>query len=199
MLLMTRGLQMKSIFLFGTRLRMFICEIPAIFLLCVSIYFNDSVDTSLKLYPLIVVLCGAIIFMLVFLMRGISISFEGVRSVGLFSSRDSVMIKKGRKLVITLKRRKKMYVEVYGVDDAPGFDWMRKDDVEPREANLYRDRTVGGRRQILRVLSYFGIERDLGDKIVASDTYTDTYEYFDLSKSRTEGVDTYTFTFTETV
>lgn len=191
---------MKSVFLFGTRMRMYLCEIPVIFLLAVSIYFNDKVDGALKLYPLILACCAAAIFMFVFLLRGISVSAEEVRSVGPFSSRDAAIIKKDITLVMTVMPGRKLRVELFGIDESPVFDWQKGNNaVEEEEINLYRDTAVGGHGSALRVLTYFGIDRGEAEEILGSDSFSATYDTFIFSKEKTEKGYTYTLKFTETV
>ena len=87
---------MKKIFIFGTKLRMFLCELPLIFIMAVSIYFNPDMKTPGKLYPLIIAMAAGIIFMFIYLFRGVSISGEKIKSVGLFSSRDSIVVEKNK-------------------------------------------------------------------------------------------------------
>ena len=190
---------MKSIFLFGTKIRMYLCEIPVIFLLCVSIYFNDKVDGVVGLIPLILACVAIAVFMFIFLLRGISISKEEVRSVGPFSSKDSAVIKKDKVLVLTVKPRRKLRVELYGTDETPVFDWLSADEVSDGTINLYRDETVGDGRSVLRVLEYFGIPEERAREIIGCESCSEEYDYFIVSKEVKDSLECYSLHFTETV
>ena len=190
---------MKSIYLFGTKPLMYLCELPVLFLLGVSIYFNDKVEGALGLYPLIFVCIGAIIFMFLFLFRGISVSTEEVRSFGPYSSKDTAIINKDKLLVLTVRPKGKLRVELYGSADKPVFDWLREEDASKGEINLYRDTTVGGVKAVGRVLNYFGISPEECSEIHSAESFSREYDFFILTKETAESGERYLIKFTETI
>ena len=77
---------MKSVFLFSTKLKVFLIEIPPTVLLVPAIIYNNNVKTLMKLYPLIIALLGIIIFSAVYFFRAVKITNEEIRCVGPFST-----------------------------------------------------------------------------------------------------------------
>ena len=145
---------MKKLFLFSTKLRYFWTIIPAVFLLIVAIIYNDDVDSVFKLYPLIVALSGVIVFMLLYFYRAVIISHDDLRCVGRFSSREYSTIKPRNSLVITVMKRKRASIELYGINDTKDFDWSSEDDAV--EINLFRARTNASPKTIEKIITYFG-------------------------------------------
>lgn len=145
---------MKKLFLFSTKLRYFWTIIPAVFLLIVAIIYNDDVDSVFKLYPLIVALSGVIVFMLLYFYRAVIISHDDLRCVGRFSSREYSTIKPRNSLVITVMKRKRASIELYGINDTKDFDWSSDDDAV--EINLFRARTNASQKTIEKIITYFG-------------------------------------------
>ena len=145
---------MKKLFLFSTKLRYFWTIIPAVFLLIVAIIYNDNVDSVFKLYPLIVALSGVIVFMLLYFYRAVIISHDDLRCVGRFSSREYSTIKPRNSLVITVMKRKRASIELYGINDTKDFDWSSEDDAV--EINLFRARTNASPKTIEKIITYFG-------------------------------------------
>lgn len=145
---------MKKLFLFSTKLRYFWTIIPAVFLLIVAIIYNDDVDSVFKLYPLIVALSGVIVFMLLYFYRAVIISHDDLRCVGRFSSREYSTIKPRNSLVITVMKRKRASIELYGINDTKDFDWSSEDDAV--EINLFRARTNASQKTIEKIITYFG-------------------------------------------
>ncbi len=145
---------MKKLFLFSTKLHYFWTIIPAVFLLIVAIIYNDDVDSVFKLYPLIVVLSGVIVFMLLYFYRAVIISHDDLRCVGRFSSREYSTIKPRNSLVITVMKRKRASIELYGINDTKDFDWSSEDDAV--EINLFRARTNASPKTIEKIITYFG-------------------------------------------
>ena len=151
---------MKKLFLFSTKLYYFWTLLPIAALLAGSIYLNDDVKSVFKLYPLIVVLIGAIIFIVLFFIRGILLSYDDARCVGLFSKKDYASFKDGYSLVVTVLKRGRLLVEVYGFVEAGGigYDWYDADD--STEINLLRARTNGSANTLKRVLKFYGFEQE---------------------------------------
>ena len=152
---------MKSIYLLSTKLWVYLTEIPVLILLWVAISSNHLSNDIFKYYPLIIFLCLAVIFIMVYFFRMISISTDEIRYHGLFSSRDSAFIKENRTLVIKLKPNRNIGLELYG--DAgvePPFDWMKSEDAIHRDICLFRGRANGGAGTARRILRYFGVPED---------------------------------------
>ena len=190
---------MKGLFFFSTKLRMFISEIPIIILLALAIRYNPMVQTPMKLYPLIIACIAGIIFIIIYLFRAIVISNEEVRSIGLFSSRDRSIINRDKTLVLTLRPRHKIKVELFGIDDAPGLDWIDKEDVEKRYTNIYRDITVGGTRAVRRTLVYFGLSSEEIDELISKEKMHIENDDIRVRKEKTEHGDTYSIYFKKTL
>jgi len=176
---------MKNIVLFSTRARMYLTEIPQIILLLIAVRFNDKVDSFLKLYPLIILMCGCIIFTAVYFYRAVTISFEEIRCVGIFSSHDKAIINKDKTLVITLLPKKKLKLELFGDGgDSPTFEWLRSDG--PTKINLFREKAYGTKKDVKKLLSYFEIEENDFDKILNGErpenstlTPNELYKFFE--------------------
>ena len=190
----------KFVFIFGTKLRMYLCELPIVLLLICSIHFNDSMTNAFKLYPLIIACIAGIIFMFIYLFRGIIISREIVRSFGPFSSRDKVIVNKDKTLVLTLRPKHKIKVELFGDDDAPDLDWVDKADSSSRKnVNLYRDIAVGGEGTVKRILAYFDLNDREINEIVTSENGSLELADIAISKKKSELGDVYSITFLKTL
>ena len=175
---------MKGIFLFSSRLRVYIIEIPLILLLVLAIRFNDNVESLLKLYPLQVCLILGIAFVGVYFFRGILIKFDEVRDVGLFSERDKAVINKDKTLILTLMKKGKIKVELYGNDGTvAGYDWLRADESKPNDIFLYRGKANGNKKAAKRILRYFDVFENDFDRIFNEDSFTFEYENVLLSSS----------------
>ena len=189
---------MKNVFLLSTRLSMFLTEIPLIALVTVAIHFNESAEGWAKLYPLITVTAAAVVFIMVYLFRGVLINCEEIRSVGLFSSKDHASISKNKSLVITLMKKNKLKLELFGEDDAPGLDWLR--DVGRRDyVNLYRDVAYGGIKGVRRLLSAFDFDKHQINSLLYNDCASISVFGIDCKREKTDIGDTYTLHFTETL
>jgi hypothetical protein len=147
---------MKNIFLFSTRFRVFLTEVPLIFLLIVSIIHNERVDVLTKLYPLIIATALLIIFIPIFFIRGVKISFDEVRDVGFFSEKNHCLINDDNTLVFTVLPKNRIKIELFGCsDDTVTYNWLK--DEEPRDINLYRARANGTENTLIRIFRYFDI------------------------------------------
>ena len=190
---------MKKVILFCTKLRFFFVEIPPILLLLIAISYNDTVDTAIKLYPLIAVSVLFIIFVFLYFFRLIIISTEEIRSAGLFSSRDSAIINKGKALIITPLKKNKLRVVLFGKSGIPDFSWAKNEGYENLEIDLYREVAVGGTATLKRIFKYFGVPSDEIKSILNTDFYKKEYKYFTLTASTENGVKEYRILFTETI
>ena len=175
---------MKHVFLFSTRVYLFLIELPLILMLTLSIIFNGRADGFLKLYPLIVTLSVAIVIIFLYFFRGIRIKFDEIRDVGLFSERDRVVINKGKTLILTKLNRGKLKVELFGCDGKAGLDWLK--DEEPKEIYLYRGKAIGKDRAIFRILKFFAVDSEDLARITEEDGFDKSYEFVTVKSKITE-------------
>lgn len=164
-------------FLFSTRLRFFWVVIPMLALMYLALVYNDSAENQLKFYPLIVFLGGAVIFTFVYLFRMVGVAFDEVRTVGLFSSRERVMINEGKTLSVTLLPKKKLKVELFGNDGVLAeLDWLvpNEDGTIP-DINLFRAKALGSKRSALGIIKFYGVnDHELASKLLCgSEEYED--------------------------
>jgi hypothetical protein len=174
---------MKSIFLFSSRLRVYITEFPPVALLIVSIIFNNKAENLLKLYPLIIVLSALVIFIGIYFFRGVLIKKEEVRAVGFFSTREKAVIKKERALVITVLPKKKLRIELFGdgKDGLNTYTWLKEE--EQREINLFRAKGIGKAKKAKKILSFFNINDEHIQKAFEGDKFSVEYEKLIFSSS----------------
>ncbi len=165
----------KSVYLFSTKLRMFLSEIPLLLLLTVAIIYNDRAEGLLKLWPLIIAVSGIIIFIFLYFFRAVAISYEEIRSVGLFSSKEMRSVEKDRTIVLTVRSKNRLRVELFGKDEKPAFDWMKDADREPIEINLFNEKAVGSTKSVQRVLRFFGVPKEEFDEILKTDGFEKEY------------------------
>lgn len=189
---------MKGALLSSTSPLMYATEIPVVALLSIVIKHNGSSEGPVKLYPLMIALIGAFIFIFIYLFRFISVSGEEIRSIGPFSTRDRALIDEGKTLTFTLRPHGKIRVELFGYDDTPAFSWVKTDEQEKKMINLYRDRAVGGGRAVKRVLSYFDIPQSDIDTAL-SDDFSKEYENYKLASYLKDGQRVISLTFFETL
>ena len=178
---------MKKTYLFCTELWFYLCEIPPILLLIISIIYNNDSEGLLKFFPLIILSCAAIIFIFLYFFRMIIISFEEIKCIGAFSSKDSAIINKGKTLIITLNRKNKMTVRLHGNIGTPGFDWAKGEDYKNIGIDLFREKAIGNNRSVKRLLSYFNVPDDDISVFMEEETHEKRYENFIVSKSKTDG------------
>ena len=169
---------MKAVYIYASRLRAFWVLVPMSVLLMLSISFNDSVDTLLKLYPLIIFSIGAIIFTFVYLFRFISISYSEIKYIGRFTSRDSATVNAGKTLVIDLLEKNRLSIKLYGNEGYnPEIKWLTNENGEGSDICLFRGKAYGGDGVAISILHYFGVDdyADL-DAIFDTDGFVKTYE-----------------------
>jgi hypothetical protein len=148
----------KAVYLFCTKLWLYLTEIPAIALLVFAICYNDTSKEPMGLYPLIIASAAAAVFIFVYLFRFISIDNDEIRYHGIFTSRDKDFIKAERTLVVTLKPFNNMKLELYGdAGEIPPFDWMKPEDVQYRDVCYFTGRAIGGKNAARRIASYFTV------------------------------------------
>ena len=179
---------------------MYLTEIPLIIIFAASIYLNDSLDTILKLYPLIVVTGAGIIFAFLFIFRVSVISNEEIKSMGLFSSHDSAIINKDKTLILSLHKHKKLKIALFGNDGrAPELDWLKGDNYTPIDIFLYRETAVGTKKTIKRVLKYFEVPEDDANDLILQKANKLEYENILVTAKIIDGVFEVKIKFKETI
>lgn len=158
-------------FLFGTKIRFFWVIIPMLAVMTVAIQLNDYSKDLLKFYPLIIFLAGCIIFTFVYLFRAVGLGFDEVRTIGLFSSRERVMINEGKTLTLTLLPKRKILIELFGNDGVLAqLDWLSPgEDGSIPDINLFRAKAVGGKRALKKVLKFYCLDAKTADELVRND------------------------------
>ena len=177
------GGQMKAVYIYASRLRAFWVLVPMSILLMLSISFNDSVDTLLKLYPLIIFSIGAIVFTFVYLFRFISVSYSEIKYIGRFTSRDSATVNAGKTLVIDLLEKRRVSIRLYGNEGYnPEIKWLTNENGEGADVCLFRGKAYGDERIAISRLGYFGVEdyADL-DAILDAEGFVKSYENVTVS------------------
>ena len=173
---------MKKKFLFCTKMRVYLIEIPLLILFFITLHYNKYSEEVMKLYPLLIFLGLAMIFILIYFFRAISISFEEIKYHGLYSSRDRADINEGKELIITVCEKRKLKVELFGNDGKPPeLAWIKTDeDYVPVDIFLFRGKAVGGKGTLKSILKYFGVSDSDMDLIISEDSFFGDYEYVSL-------------------
>ncbi len=156
---------MKTLFFFGTKLYVYLIELPFIYLLILTLNHNSKTEGAFKLYPLIVFSILAMIFIAVYFFNAVTLNRVKIRQIGLFSSRDKVMINKGKSLVITYLSYNKLRLEIYDFQEFPSLNISREDFV-PTESCIFRERIIGSNRTASKILRYFGATREQVDELI---------------------------------
>ena len=177
---------MKSITLFCTKMRFFLGEIPIIFLLVVSIIHNGDYDGPMKLYPLIIFCIAAASFIVIYFFRAVRISYSEIKDIGRFSERNIAIINAGKTIILKLKKRSTVLVELFGNDGMPPLYSPEDESTEPIDINLFRGRVIGGRRAIKRVLKFFGADDNAARELIASECSFE-YENVNITSGNEDG------------
>lgn len=190
---------MKKIFLFSSRLRVYLTEIPPILLLIVSIKFNSGVDTLMKLYPLIISLSALSVFIAVYFFRGIVIGFDEVKCIGPFSSREKAIIAKDKKLVMTVLPKRRIRIELFGSgeDLAESCAWLKGD--TSAHINLFRAKANGNEKTVRKILKYFGISEGTLTSLMKNDSFTEELEDVTVSTEILNEAKTVSIEFKKTI
>lgn len=190
---------MKKTFLFCTKIWFYLSEIAPIALLLLAVSYNDNMKDGFKLYPLIFFSVACIIFIFLYFFRMIIISKEEIRSVGLFSSRDMAVIEKDTTLILTVLKNNKLRVELNGKSKMPDLSWAKKESFAPTDINLYREKAIGGKSAVNRVLKYFGISLEDAKSLLNSECFSCVYDYFEASVTTEDEIRRICIKFTKTV
>lgn len=191
---------MKKTYISATPIAMYLTEAPLIALLTFSIVYNNSAGGFAKLYPLIAVSALAIAFVFVYLFRIAIISTDEVRMVGFFSSRDRAIINEGKTLILTLRKKGRLIVTLFGNDgERPSLDWAQNDDYIPIDINLFREKVEGKKNSAARILNYYEIPKEDIEKILEDDAFSKEYENITVTVEKNEDKRDIRILFTETI
>lgn len=171
---------MKKLYLYCTRLRIYWVLIPIIFILVTAIIINPNIEGVIKLYPLILVSFVGLVFTIIYLFRMIEISYQEIRYIGRFSSRDSADITEGKTLILLPERRGVIRIKLMAIDTLPELSWMQNGDGKPRVVCMFRGKAYGGNRNLRRILRFFGVDDADFDKIITSTEFSNDYETVDV-------------------
>ena len=172
---------MKFLFFISTRLKVFLTEIPPIILFWIAIIYNSAVDSPFKLYPLMVILCALIIFIPVYFLRGVFISYEEIRCVGFFSSKERAVIKEERMLVLTPLPKRKVRIELFSKNDDgdASYAWLANE--EAVFVNVFRAKVNGKNGVVKKVLRFFETDEDIIAKALEKDDFSAELEKTNIS------------------
>ena len=190
---------MKSIYFLATKLKVYIIELPLIALLVFAIIYNKHSKELLKFYPLQIALSLGIVFIFIYFLRLVRLNTDEVRCIGLFSSKDRASLKKGRRLVLTLRKGRKLRIEVFAKGEAPLLDWVNPEDYTDSEINVFRTKAVGGAGSAKKLLKYFDIPSDDFEEILNSESFEKEYEAINLTSKLSENGQEISLKFTETL
>lgn len=179
---------------------MFLTALPLLAVFVLAIVFNDKAEGFVKLYPLIIISAAGAIFIFIYLMRVISISTDEIRIIGPFSSKDSAIINKGKTLIISQRKKKRLKVILFGNDGArPSLDWTQGENFVPVDINLFKEIGYGGERSIRRLLGYLEIDENTIGELIESTEYSKLLPLYELKKTTADNKFEYRITFLETI
>jgi hypothetical protein len=179
---------------------MYLTEAPLAVIFILTLIFNSSASGLLKLYPLMLASLSAIVFILVYLFRFVTVSVEEIKIFGLFSSRDKAIINKGKTLILSRSKKGVCTVTLFGNDgERPMLDWTQGEDYVPVDINLFRERIYGGRRSFKRILRFFGVSPEDTESILSKECDSLDYGDFKVLKDTAEGREEIRIYFNETL
>lgn len=177
---------------------MFLTELPPIIFLIFAIIYNNKADGLMKLYPLIALLIAIVILIFLFLFRAVVIKYDEVRSIGLFSSREQIIINKDKTLTISLHPKRFMVVEVFG--DGGNFEtysWLKSE--ENTTINLFRAKAYGSINTIRKILRYFDVDNETIAALISNDDVEFDLEKIKVSSATVHDAKSISIFFKETV
>ena len=191
---------MKKVHIAATPLFMYLTEAPLAVIFILTLIFNSSASGHLKLYPLMLATLCAMVFILVYLFRFVTVSVEEIKIFGLFSSRDKAIINKGKTLILSRSKKGVYTVTLFGNDgERPMLDWTQGDDYVPVDINLFRERVYGGKRSFKKILKFFGISLEDTDAALEKEAGSFDYGDFTVTKATVEGREEIRIYFNETL
>jgi hypothetical protein len=176
---------MKSLILFCTKLRLFLTELPPLILLLLAIKFNDKQESVIKLYPLIILMGLVIIFIALYLFKIMVITNEQIKMIGLFSSREKVILAKDKTVSITVLKGGRVRIDVLELSsNPPVYAWIKSEG--PREIRLFSEKANGGLKVAKRIIKHFGVDAKATELMLKDDEYEFEDNTFKLSVSKNE-------------
>ena len=172
---------MRTLILFGTKLYVYLIELPIILVLYGALKYNSEMTNLVRLYPLIVAAILGIIFVLIYFFNAVIITDARIKQFGVFSSRDSAIIKKDTTLRLTYLKNGNMRVELFAMQNESSLSCLNGESYVPTEANVFRERVIGKNTTARRVLKFFGVEKEHIDALIYSDLEKIETENFTLS------------------
>ena len=188
---------MKPLYFFYTKPRMYLTLLPLVAVLVISIMNNGIMTGAVKLYPLIIASGGGIVFILIYLFRLVKLSTEEIRSIGPYSTKETTTLEEGKTLVMTLRPKRKLKLEVTGRSDGGIYSWSEGED--EHDINLYRDIVNGGKRTVARILRYYGVCDEDVQELISGDATAKEYVHLTVTKSSGDEGDTYSVYFKVTI
>ena len=169
-------------------MRVYLTEIPVIILFIITCYYNQYSKELTKLYPLLIFLGAAFVFILIYFFRVISLSFEEVRYHGFYSSKDHADINEGKELIFTLEKGRKLRIELFGNDGkAPDLDWIKRNgDYKPQDIFLFKGNAICGKKRFAAILRYFGVNEEDSLQIFKNESFSGEYEFVSLTSEKKE-------------
>lgn len=144
--------------------------LPLIALLTACIYYNHSSSGLLKLYPLIFLLIAGMVFIFVYFYRAVKISYDEIKYIGRFSSRDSAIINAGKTLILKKLRGNRLQITLFGNDGVlPDLDWMKSTGESPRDISLFRGKVIWYNHSVKRILRYFDFDNAACNQILSGE------------------------------
>ena len=139
---------------------------------------------SLKYLPFTKLFYNFHFLVSLYFFRFILISYDEIRYIGLFSSRDSAVINKDKTIIIRFLSYGRLKISLFGTDGkAPALDWAQSDEnYTPVEIFLFRGKAVGGKRCVKRILKYFSVPKEEHSSFINSD-FEGKYEYAEITSS----------------
>jgi hypothetical protein len=142
----------------------------------------------------------AIVFILLYLIRVVVISYDEVKIVGLFSSKDRAIINKDKTLIISQRRGRRLKVILFGNDGTrPALDWAQGDDFVPVDINLFKEIGYGGLGTIRRILRYFEVDENSVERLVSEERCEVCLDNLKISKTTVDGKFEYRILFLKTL
>jgi hypothetical protein len=146
-----------------------------------------------------IMLCALIVFIPIYFFSGIIISNEEVKCIGAFSSKDNATVKKERTLVITVLKKRRLLVELYGKNDdgENAYPWLRNE--KSTEINLFRAKANGTSRTLCKILKYFGADVADIERLLTSDSFKADYNKITVISEISSGAKKVKIFFKETI
>lgn len=171
----------KHLWLSSTKWGFFLLELPLIAWFVLAWQANATATGALRYYPMLVAVAGIIVLVFLFFLRLVKCSYDEIRTVGRFSTRDRVILCAGKTLTLTLRPHGYVGIDVYGHDgEVAALEWLR--DTAPTDIRQLHTRAVGGAACLLRILAFYKIEGYDAEALLHScEPYRFTCEQAELS------------------